>query len=157
MNTESKEIHKSSILFEMQLTHSSTGEKIKAIVYQPIEFRHFSDFSNSWLESLRSKVVLVKNDQEEEDEIGGDSLLEIFSMATECIRHQIPEGSECDWVDERGVASWVILPKRIPIGWGYELHKELVNIVNMRVSKYTSKLDEERRNHDQKKKDMDKP
>lgn len=69
-------------------------------------------------------------------------------LAIEGLRILIPFEEEDDWLDESGLPSWLMLPKTIHVGWGHELHKELVGTVNTRVAKFVSKIDRKRRKYE---------
>lgn len=53
------------------------------------------------------------------------SWLSSFLLALKFVRTFIPDGEECEWVDEYGVESWCVLPRFVPIGWGYDLYHQI--------------------------------
>jgi hypothetical protein len=136
------------VLFSLRLSNRVTGESLIATVYYPETHKSFSTLTNLWHEDMRSTVAFRIGLRESEDMVAGGSLLEIFWMSTECIRQKIPAHTEADWLSDSGAASWVILPKTIPISWGYEFHNELVKAVDERVRRFISKVDKRRRAHE---------
>lgn len=48
-----------------------------------------------------------------------------FNLALDYVRRFIPEGQEREWCDEEGLESWCVLPKLVPISWGYELYERI--------------------------------
>jgi hypothetical protein len=139
-------------IFSVKFRHVERGAILMATLLAPITVRHFSKLSNVWHEHLESKVRISVGGKRSTQIVGGGSWLEIVFLATELIRRHIPENEEKEWVNERGTASWVILPKTIPIGWGYELHRKLSDHVNDQVEKYVAQVDKKRRTYEMRKK-----
>jgi hypothetical protein len=146
-----------NVLFSLKLHNRVSGAEFIATVYYPQKNRFYSSLVNTWCEDLRSKVVLEFDKEKSEEVIAGGSLLEIFWMATDCIRHKIPSENEVDWTNENGTPIWAIIPNTIPIGWGHEFYREIVNSVDAQVKKFVAKIEKRRRNYEAKAKRLKKP
>ncbi|MGB9141522.1 MAG: hypothetical protein WCB71_04925 [Aestuariivirga sp.] len=139
-------------IFSVRFKHVERETILAATLLAPTTVRHFSKLTNAWHEHLESKVKISFDRKRSTQIVGGGSWLEIIFLATELIRRHIPENEEKEWVNESGTASWAILPKTIPIGWGYELHRKLSDHVNNQVEKYIAQVDKKRRTYEMRKK-----
>lgn len=74
----------------------------------------------------------------------------IFWMTSEYIRHRIVAGHENDWVDENDVPIWVLIPRTIPISWGYDFYKHIVDLVDGETEKFTDEINERRQAYEAK-------
>lgn len=55
----------------------------------------------------------------------GDTWISALEGALEGMRLAIPESEERDWKTPEGLESWCILPRVIPISWGYDLYHRI--------------------------------
>jgi hypothetical protein len=132
------------IMLAMEFVNVETSETLEIKVYEPSTVKHFSKTHNKWYESLRSDTKVVSRGTTSKEVFGGDSRTEILLIALEFIRTQIPEDEETIWVDSRGVPSWIVLPKTIPISWGYALHQKISGLVNSEIKKFTDEVQRKR-------------
>ena len=73
-------------------------------------------------------VTIVADGVQQKRMIYSVSWLSSFLLALKYIRTFIPEGEECEWIDENGVESWCLLPRFVPFGWGYELYHQIARM-----------------------------
>ena len=134
----------SKILLKMKFRNIETNSTLRFAIYYPVAHKHYSKVQNAWHSSLRSRVSITLDKKRSNEILGGESWLEILLLGLEYVRRKIPEYEEAKWVDERGVPSWVILPKQIPISWGYSLHKELTENMKLRVEHFVKEVEKKR-------------
>lgn len=138
-------------LFSIRFKNLVSNRTLRARVTQPQLIEHFSELTGTKLEHLESRLVIFRDGRRTSEVVGGATWLEIVILALERLRQQIPTAEETQWVDERGVASWVILPKTIPIGWGYKVYQQIVASVDKKIVTITAGIERKRRAHQAKK------
>lgn len=68
-------------------------------------------------------------------------------MAMEGMRLAIPDEEQNDWTTSDGLPSWLVFPKTIPVGWGYEEHTRLWQLVRSEQAEINRRV-ESKRSHD---------
>ena len=67
-----------------------------------------------------------------------------FMLALDFVRRFIPEGQEREWFDEEGVESWCVLPKLVPISWGYDLYERISRMSDQAELEFVSDVERRR-------------
>lgn len=71
----------------------------------------------------------------------GVDWLQSFLLALEGVRVRVPVGEEDVWESAEGLPTWMVLPRCLPIAWGYEIFKEAEQSVEQIVARVHSEIE----------------
>jgi hypothetical protein len=128
-------------LFSMELRNRVTNKTIAATFYEPQRERKYLKAHRTWIVVWNTRAqIRAGNKVLRDNSLPGATWLTSLMLAIEGLRILIPFEEEDDWLDESDLPSWLVVPKTIQVGWGHDLHKELVGAVNARVASLFQKL-----------------
>ena len=78
------------------------------------------------------------------DYVGGSTWLQALLLAFEGATKPLI-GNEADWENLDGCPAWVLIPKLVPIGWGYDLYKRVLDFSNAEQVAINERIAERRR------------
>jgi hypothetical protein len=70
-------------------------------------------------------VTVVKRGKPTSWTLHGEDWTGAIVNAFKLMRRMIPEDEECEWETPEGLPSWCVLPRIVPIGWGYDLYHRI--------------------------------
>ena len=119
-----------------QSIFAEIGEPISEVTHPPGAPEPVHDWGSSVVVNfdgnLHQKIVWSSNWQGS------------FLLALDYIRRLIPDGQEREWLDEEGVESWCILPKLVPISWGYDLYERISRISDQAEREFVEGIERRR-------------
>jgi hypothetical protein len=134
------------LAFNLRLKNCRTKRILEAWVFLPETKEYIGDTVDKnytyWICSLTTK----KNGRIKSRTVSGDTWIGALLLAIEFIRRMIPDDQEQDWKTDDGLPSWVIFPKEVAIGWGYEFHKKLWKLVQSEEKKLNERIARKYRN-----------
>jgi hypothetical protein len=76
----------------------------------------------------RCRFTVFDGKQECQGEAAGDNWLQAFMLALQKATIDIAH-DQTDWVNSHDVEAWAILPKLVPISWGFEFFKQICDYI----------------------------
>lgn len=111
-------------LLTFSFKRTTTNDELYAEIFAPQIETSFNEHVKRELSSWRAEYTVRVGSCSERDSIGGENWLQALLLAIEGVRQRIPRGDEDCWLTPDGRPSWVVLPRRVPISWGYEVYRE---------------------------------
>jgi hypothetical protein len=111
------------VLCSIHLSRRAGGGVLSAELRTPV-----ADHSTGAAEGVKDwgcMVTIVADGVQHRRVMYSVSWLSSFLLALKYVRTFVPEGEECEWIDENGVESWCVLPRFVPFGWGHELYHQI--------------------------------
>jgi hypothetical protein len=119
-------MNEADLAFEIAFAHVETKSRLAARVYLPRQDEaQPGDQAPVWFAAFeidRDGAVTRRR-------AGGADWLQALLMAVEGVRRQIPEGEENLWLTPDGVPSWAVLPRRVPMDWGYAFYRHICSMI----------------------------
>ena len=129
------------ILFSASFRNTKTTKKLRVDVYEPIEMLSRDYIKSKNLQSTyphmttddKSRIFISKyvSESAENTRVGEagasswlDAVLLAYRSATDVVKKK-----EIDWESLAGVPAWLLIPKTIPISWGWEFYNEVQNLI----------------------------
>lgn len=138
-------------LFSLKLTNRKSGSSIVAHFSNPTKKRFYLRDHKKWTERWDCMFSVSVNGKRLRKVALGHDWLGALLSAVEYIRMQIPDENDRDWLDNKGVDSWAVLPKRIPFSWGYPLYRQISDLCSKEESNYVAKIEKRRLTYETKK------
>ena len=142
-------------LCNLNFHHVGNGRSIRAEIGQPVsEIKHplgAPELVRDW----GSRIVVEVDGVTHSRVIWSGNWSGAFLLALRYVRHFIPEGEEREWVDDDGLESWCVLPKEVPISWGYDLYARISAMVDQAEKEFVSEVERRRLASEKRKKQDD--
>ena len=128
------------MLFDIILTHTKTKDVLRLELSEPRE-EPPDDTS-----TVRRFIVAYKVDFEgkvSEGEAYGGTWLWALQNAVRSGTYMVED--ETEWEDAYGLPAWVVLQRAVPITWGYEFYKSVVESIKRKETVLFRRLEKRRK------------
>ena len=123
MNSETEQSE--NVLCTFHFARKDGGSDLSAKICNPLPFLVQLNKVPEPVKVWRCLVTISVDGLTRTKRIETERWLSSFLLALKYIHTFIPEGEECEWIDEEGLEIWCVLPRFVPFSWGYDLYHQI--------------------------------
>jgi len=130
-------------LVSMKFRNIATGQMLIASVFEPRSSDQYSEQADMTSGTWWARYSCEYADQSTSDQVGGASWIQALLLALHGACMPIIK-NENGWENLDGCPAWVLIPKLVPISWGYELYRKVLDFSAELESALQRELSEKR-------------